>query len=59
MKNKLLRDFVLLWLRGGISLQLFENAFAQYKMYAVKIGPVLLKKMMNEGNSLVEICDAV
>lgn len=58
-KNRLLRDFVLLWLRGGISLQILENAFAQYKMYAIKIGPVLLKKMLNEGSSLAEICEAV
>ena len=58
-QSKVMKDFTVLYLREGISFQVFEKAFAHYKMFAIKIGPTLIKKLLSEGHTVDEMREQI
>lgn len=47
-----MKDFGVVYLRGGISLQAYEKAYQYYKMFSLKISATLLAKLVGEGHNL-------
>ena len=47
-----MKDFGVVYLRGGISLQAYEKAYQYYKMFSLKISVQLLANLVSESHSL-------